>query len=107
MKWPSVKLGSVASFRNGLNFNKSNFGAGLKVINVADFKERSVPDYESVGEIDPQGIADEDDLLCDGDIVFVRSNGNRDLVGRSMMVRKPTRPNFSFGIHHSPSIHDG
>jgi type I restriction enzyme S subunit len=92
MKWPLMTLGQLASFRNGLNFGSSSFGVGLKVINVADFKDRSVPEYESVGEIDPQGVADDDDLLADGDIIFVRSNGNRDLVGRSMLIRNPAVP---------------
>ena len=92
MKWPTLKLGQIAAFRNGLNFTSENFGVGLKVINVADFKQRSTPDYDSIGEINPQGVADDRDLLQDGDIIFVRSNGNRDLVGRSMLIRNPPTP---------------
>jgi type I restriction enzyme S subunit len=103
----NTRLGSLASFRNGLNYTQANAGNGLKVINVADFKDRITPDYSSLGEINPQRVADEDDLLADGDIIFVRSNGNRDLIGRSMLIRNPPEPvSFSaFAIRlrfHSP-----
>ena len=92
MSWPNVKLREVGSFRNGLNYSSANLGSGLKVVNVADFKDRSSPDYDSLGEIDPQGVAGDSDLLQDGDILFVRSNGNRELVGRSMLIRNAPIP---------------
>jgi type I restriction enzyme, S subunit len=92
MKWPIAKLGNLASFRNGLNYTAANFGSGIKVINVKDFKDRSKPEYESLEELDPAGLVDEDDLLRDGDVVFVRSNGNRELVGRSLFIDQPPEP---------------
>jgi type I restriction enzyme S subunit len=95
--WPTVELGNLASFRNGLNYSKANFGKGLKVINVADFGDRSIPDYNSLDEICPDGIFREESLLKVNDILFVRSNGNRELIGRSMML-KGTPP---FPLSHS------
>jgi type I restriction enzyme S subunit len=85
-RWEAVRLGEIAEFRNGLNFTKSNFGTGLKVIGVRDFQDYSVPRYESLDEINPAGIAYEDSLLRNNDILFVRSNGNRDLIGRSLFI---------------------
>lgn len=92
MSWPTKNLGDLAVFRNGLNYTAANFGLGLKVISVKDFKDRSTPEYESLDEIDPAGLVGEDDLLNDGDIVFVRSNGNRELVGRTMFIANPPEP---------------
>jgi type I restriction enzyme, S subunit len=85
-EWKTIHLGEIAEFRNGLNFTKSNFGSGLKVIGVRDFQDYSVPRYEALEEINPTGIAYDDSLLRNNDILFVRSNGNRDLIGRSLFI---------------------
>lgn len=85
--WPLVDLGQIAQFRNGLNYSRENFGKGLKVINVKDFGDRTVPDYDSLDEICPDRIVREESYLADGDILFVRSNGNPELIGRSMIMR--------------------
>ncbi len=82
-----VSLGSIAEFRNGLNYSKKDFGSGLKVINVRDFKDRMYPDYASVSEINYTGSIRDADYLQNGDILFVRSNGNRELIGRSLFVQ--------------------
>jgi len=85
-RWPIAALGTVADFRNGVNYNKSNFGKGIKVIGVSDFQDRVVASLDDLDQINPQGVVREEHLLQDGDIIFVRSNGNRDLIGRSMFV---------------------
>jgi type I restriction enzyme S subunit len=85
-KWPVVRLGTIAEFRNGLNYNKGNFGAGLKVINVKDFQDRLIADFTGLDEINPDGLVRDECFIRDGDILFVRSNGNRELIGRSMLV---------------------
>ncbi|MBC8507202.1 MAG: restriction endonuclease subunit S [Chloroflexi bacterium] len=90
--WPVVPLGQLADFRNGINYNKSNFGKGIKVINVGDFKDRSFVDVGSLGEINPKGIVHQGHLLKDNDILFVRSNGNRNLIGRSLFIRGLQEP---------------
>ncbi len=71
--WEKVNLGSIAEFRNGLNYSKKEFGSGLKVINVRDFKDRMYPDYASVREINYTGSIRDADYLQNGDILFVRS----------------------------------
>lgn len=89
MSLPTTPFGDIADFRNGLNYNRQNFGTGLKVISVADFGDRRVPDYSSLGQINPEGVATDEDLLTDGDLLFVRSNGNRALVGRVLYLEAP------------------
>jgi type I restriction enzyme S subunit len=87
-----VPLGTLAEFRNGVNFTKANFGRGIKVINVKDFKDRLKPSYEELGEINPDGVVGSNDLLKEDDIVFVRSNGNRQLIGRSLLIKGAGTP---------------
>ncbi len=86
MSIPRRKLGELGEFRNGLNYSKENFGAGLKVISVKDFGDRWRPDLAILDEINPAGMRISDSNLRRGDIIFVRSNGNKDLIGRSMLI---------------------
>src|SRR5258708_375304 len=88
-KWPSVRLGDVAEFRNGVNYSKANFGKGVKVIGVSDFQDNVKASFDELEEINPAGVVRKEHYLKDGDILFVRSNGNRDLIGRNMFVENP------------------
>jgi len=90
-----LKLGEVASFRNGLNFSKDSHGNGCLLVGIPDFGNRFTPDYDALDEINPAGIAKPDDYLKEGDIVFVRSNGNKALVGRSLYVDREVKALFS------------
>jgi len=87
--WATKRLGDLAEFRNGVNYNKSSFGEGMKVVGVADFQDYTKPRYDELAQINPDGIITERNILRDGDIVFVRSNGNRELIGRSLLIEAP------------------
>ena len=56
---------------------------------------RFYPDYDSLDEINSEGIVKDEDYLQRGDIVFVRSNGNKALVGRSLFIDKDIKALFS------------
>lgn len=88
MSFNIKKLGCLGEFRNGLNYSKANFGHGLKVISVKDFGDRWRPDLTILDEIDPAGLRVEQSDLRAGDILFVRSNGNKELIGRSMLIQE-------------------
>lgn len=88
MKWETVKLGDIANFSNGINFDKSAYAKGVMLIGVSDFGDKFYPDYSQLSQV-KKDIVRENDYLKDGDIVFVRSNGNKELVGRCMLIRKP------------------
>lgn len=90
-----LKYGDVAEFRNGLNFSKDSHGKGCKFIGVADFKDNFNPQWELLGEINPSGVARKEDYLESGDIIFVRSNGNKSLVGRSLYIDRNEKPLYS------------
>ena len=85
--WEVEKLGDFSVFRNGLNFSQKNKGAGLKIIGVSDFKNYEYPQYADLSEINPDGIIREDDYLNENDFIFVRSNGNRNLIGRPLFIK--------------------
>jgi len=81
-----IKYSDIADFRNGLNFSNESHGKGCLLIGVSDFKDNFAPQWKELGEINPAGIAKDDDYLQIGDIIFVRSNGNKALVGRSLYI---------------------
>ena len=89
LDWPTKRLSTLAEFRNGVNYNKSSFGEGVKVVGVSNFQDYSKPRYAELEQINPDGIVSERNILRDADIVFVRSNGNRELIGRSLFIEKP------------------
>ena len=91
MKWETVKLGDIADFSNGLNFDKSAYSDGVKLVGVSNFGNRFSPDLSELSEVSAE-VVREADLLQAGDIVFVRSNGNKELVGRCMLIAEATEP---------------
>ncbi|MDU4779392.1 MAG: restriction endonuclease subunit S [Streptococcus parasanguinis] len=93
----SIHLGYIANMKNGLNFNAVPNGKPLKFLGVADFKDYFVLNREDMfSDILIDEEIDEDYMLKDGDIVFVRSNGSKDLVGRAVMVE-----NIDFPLSYS------
>lgn len=95
MSWRKVRLGDIAEFSNGLNFGKEAYSKGIKLIGVSNFGNRFFPEYNELEEVKEQ-VVRQNDLLTDGDIVFVRSNGNKELVGRCMLIQNPpTKVTFS------------
>lgn len=91
MSWDTVRLGDIASFSNGINFDKTAYSHGVKLIGVSDFGNRFFPDIANLREVKKEVVRDSD-LLKEGDIVFVRSNGNKELVGRCMLINHITQP---------------
>lgn len=91
--WQVTRLGEIADFRNGVNYTKENFGRGVKVINVKDFQDYTTPKYDTLDEINPDGAVRAAHLLQENDVIFVRSNGNRELIGRSLaLLAVPPEP---------------
>ena len=87
-EWKKVRLGDIATFSNGINFGKESYKAGVKLIGVSNFGNRFFPDYDELEEVD-ENVLRPNDYLKNGDIVFVRSNGNKELVGRCMLIQNP------------------
>lgn len=97
--WPTVKLSALATFRNGLNFAANARGKGLAIVGVRDFQDRSFVRYDDLEELNPDALSSRDSLIAKNDIIFVRSNGNRELIGRSLFVAEaPPKPTSHSGF---------
>jgi len=92
-RWKEVRLGSLIELRNGINFTQASRGRRVKVVGVGDFQNREVlSEFETTGTTVIDGDLQPDDLLADNDLLFVRSNGNKALVGRCVILRNVTEP---------------
>jgi type I restriction enzyme S subunit len=86
--WEENLLGEFATFRNGINYTKGSKGEKIKIVGVKDFQDSYwVPDNNLV-EVSLDGKINETDLLKEGDILAVRSNGNPELIGRTLLAGK-------------------
>ncbi|MBY5342170.1 restriction endonuclease subunit M/S [Rhizobium leguminosarum bv. viciae] len=85
-EWPVPSMGEIADFKNGLNFTRSEDGEPLRIVGVSDFQSNWLVPSDSLSSIQLDAAVGADYLLQPGDVLFVRSNGNPDLVGRSMLV---------------------
>ncbi|UKK66875.1 restriction endonuclease subunit S [Prevotella communis] len=90
--WGIKALGSIADFKNGLNFSKEESGNCYKFLGVSDFQDNRIVCSDSLNIIHLNDSISEEYLLQTGDIVFVRSNGSKELVGRNilMQITEPT-----------------
>lgn len=85
--WPTVEIGEVAEFKNGVNYSKESAGKGIKVLGVRHFQSHVVAPLDDLDEINPDGILSDGHVLEDGDLIFVCSNGSKELVGRCLLVQ--------------------
>lgn len=107
--WPLESLTDFGQFKNGLNYSKSESGHNVYCIGVGDFKafDRLVG-VDALSSIQLDELPDEGYLLEDGDLLFVRSNGNKALVGRCLTVH-PNENNVTFSgfcIRYRPADRD-
>ena len=85
--WPTKTLLDMGQCKNGMNFHYDNEGIEINCLGVGNFKDFSVIDnIDELPTVSLNKMPSEEYLLKDDDIVFVRSNGNKDLVGRSIAV---------------------
>lgn len=82
-----------------MNFHTDNFGVKIHCLGVADFKDKSfIEGTSQLAVISLNEMPTEEYLLKNRDIVFVRSNGNKSLVGRSVMVYPGATPTTFSGF---------
>ena len=85
--WITKPLLDMGNFKNGMNFHYDDCGVEINCLGIGDFKDLSVIDNTSqLPTVSLNEMPSEEYLLKDDDIVFVRSNGNKALVGRSVAV---------------------
>jgi type I restriction enzyme S subunit len=80
------KLGELATFRNGINFTKSSRGDTVKIVGVKDFQNNFWAPLDSLDAATIDGAPADSDTLKENDLLFVRSNGSMELIGRCLLV---------------------
>lgn len=107
--WEETALANIAEFKNGLNFTRMSKGETIRMVGVKDFQnEYWVPDrgleYVTIDGKLPLGYE-----LRPRDILTVRSNGNKQLIGRCIIAgdvpEKTSHSGFTIRIRvTSPKI---
>ncbi len=85
--WDRVELKEILNFKNGFNFNKGTQDSGWRLFGVSNFQDHFFANYRDIPFLIADRIPTDDYLLQDNDILFVRSNGNRELVGRTLLFK--------------------
>ena len=85
--WPVEKLSTLGNLKNGINFRSTESGQEIPCLGVSDFKNRSrIDDMSLISRIRIDNELGDSQVLKDGDVIFVRSNGNKQLVGRCLAI---------------------
>jgi len=99
MGWKTAGLLDLGKCKNGMNYSNGENGVEVHCLGVGDFKDLSIiSDTSILPMVSLNGLPSAEYMLCDGDIVFVRSNGNKALVGRSLIVYPHDVPTIFSGF---------
>lgn len=87
-KYNLIRLdGCCNHFKNGVNFNKSQFGSGVKFVNIKDVYTEKYINLENLNRIDISQDKAVQNLLQDNDLVFVRSSVKYEGVGFPSLIK--------------------
>ncbi|WP_428235749.1 restriction endonuclease subunit S [Gracilimonas sp.] len=85
--WKVGSLTDYGSLKNGLNYSSNETGTKIRSLGVGDFGVLSkIDDIREISRIELDEAPPKNYLLKDNDLVFVRSNGNKELVGRCLVI---------------------
>lgn len=92
LDFDEIALSEIGEFKNGINFSKGDGDNVVSFLGVGDFGELST--LSNTDALDKIYVEASDEQLSsyflrDDDIVFVRSNGSKELVGRNLLVKNP------------------
>ncbi len=94
--FPTQKLNDIATLKNGINFLKGDSGFEVKCLGVSNFKDNNfIVDSTNFNVVEVSNKPSEDYYLKKNDIVFVRSNGSKELVGRTVLIKTEGKIVFS------------
>ena len=97
--WTTKPLLEMGYCKNGMNFHTGDSGIEMHCLGVGDFKDYSVIDgTDYLPTVSLNEAPPEESMLQDGDIFFVRSNGNKSLVGRCLIVYPRKTPTTYSGF---------
>src|SRR5690606_28600766 len=79
--WSKRHLGEIAEFKNGLNFSQRSSGQTVRIVGVGDFQSNYMLPVSELSFVTIDGALGSSYELRKNDILTVRSNGSKDLVG--------------------------
>jgi len=94
-QWKIKYISEIGSLKNGMNFSNEKNKIDIKCLGVGDFKNHSVINTSDLSYISLDELPNNEYLLKNNDIIFVRSNGNKNLVGRCVTIF-PNEENITF-----------
>ena len=99
LSWDTASLLEMGYCKNGMNFRSGDSGVQIHCLGVGDFKDYTVINgTKNLPMISLNENPPKETMLQDGDIVFVRSNGNKALVGRCLAVYPRNTPTTYSGF---------
>ena len=94
--WVEKRLGEIGSCKNGLNFKRAAEGEKIDIVCVKKKKKGLVvDDATELERLTLQELPEQEWYLHPNDIVFVRSNGSKALVGRAVIIKSKRPLTFS------------
>ena len=85
--YKQIALAEIGKFKNGINFNSDDNGYTIKCIGVGDFKNNIMLNcVNNIKNVELNQQPSEEYFLRKNDIIFVRSNGSKELVGRTLLI---------------------
>ncbi|EKO3468180.1 restriction endonuclease subunit S [Vibrio fluvialis] len=88
--WEETNLGAISELKNGLNYTQASKGELVKIVGVKNFKDKFYISNDELETIQIDGTLSGAYHAKDGDIFIVRSNGNKALIGRSVLAKGVT-----------------
>ncbi len=82
-----TKLSDIVELKNGLNYTKSSTGEIIRIVGVKDFQNYFSPKIDELETVQIDGKLSAGYLIRNDDILVVRSNGSKSLVGRCILVK--------------------
>lgn len=86
VKGNDTKLSDIVELKNGLNYTKSSAGQVIRIVGVKDFQTYFSPKIDELESVQIDGKLAPDYQLRNDDILVVRSNGSKNLVGRCILI---------------------
>ena len=85
--WEVEKLGDIGELKNGVNFNRNDFGEGFPIINVTNLFRGKYATINNLDEIKKGTLKNPDNYFVKrGDLLFARSSLKHSGTGQAAMV---------------------
>lgn len=105
--WQETTLAEIAEFKNGLNFTRTSKGETIRIVGVKDFQNGYRIPTEDLEYVTIDGKLSPAYELRKNDILTVRSNGNKQLIGRCIIAgevsEKTSHSGFTIRIRATSS----